>query len=179
MYFHGFLSWEAVLWIRDFLIRIRIRIRGSVPFDLQIRFRLRILLFSSVTSRCQQKIFHFLSFFAYYRYPVLFEGYIYIILQWKKVIKKLNNSRNQGLSYAFCFIMERSRSGSRSVQNNDGSVRSKNIRVFQIRIHNTLVKADWSLYWLDVESVQMRWAVYSQSTYSTYFVSLLDVVKLR
>jgi hypothetical protein len=41
-----------------------------------------------------------------------FEGKFYIILQSQNVIKKSQNSRNQGFSYYFCFLIE----GSGSVQ---------------------------------------------------------------
>ncbi len=48
--------------------------------------------------------------------------YIYIILQRQTVIKKLQNSRNQGFSYNFCWMMEGSGTRSGSVTNGSGCV---------------------------------------------------------
>jgi hypothetical protein len=39
---------KCVFWIRDGLIWLQIRIRGSTGLRIQIRLRIRILLFSSV-----------------------------------------------------------------------------------------------------------------------------------
>ncbi len=47
----------------------------------------------------------------------------------KKVITKLQNSRNQDFSYYFCLMIE----GSGSLTNGSGSRRPKNIRIFRIR----------------------------------------------
>ncbi len=84
----GFISIQdnSLLWIRAILVRIQIR----------------ILLFLSVSSRCQQK-----KVFSKFFFALLFEG------TFTKVIKKSQNSRNQGFSYYFHWIIEGS--GSRSV----------------------------------------------------------------
>jgi hypothetical protein len=83
---------EAVLGIRHILVRIRMRIRilGSVPLTNG----------SGYGSGMPKKLMdpgpdadseHW---------------YIYIILQRYNVIKKLQNSTNQGFSYWFCLMME-------------------------------------------------------------------------
>ncbi len=108
------------------------RIRAS---DQWIRIRLRILLFLSLTFNTQKNYFS-LRFLL-----ITFWRYIHIIFLRSKVIKKSQNSRNQGFSYYFCLMIEGS--GSRSIPLTNGSVsgcrRPKNIRNLRIqdRIHNT------------------------------------------
>ncbi len=68
-----------MLWIRDILVRIRIRIRTT---DLRIR-----IFITSI---------------------VVFWRYIYIIFQRQKVIKRSQNTRNPGFSFYFCLMMEES-----------------------------------------------------------------------
>ncbi len=105
---------QSVLWISDILVRIRIR-----TTDLQIR--IQIMLFSSVAFKMPTKDIFFLSLFAYYQVHLHYSSQINF-----SVIKKSQNSRNQGFSYYFCLMMEGSRSG-----------RFKNIRILRIQIHNT------------------------------------------
>jgi hypothetical protein len=57
-------SLEAVLWIRDILIRIRIR--GSVPLTYGSRFGSGSCFFRQWLTRCNKKSYFFQSFFAYY-----------------------------------------------------------------------------------------------------------------
>ncbi len=56
-----------------------------------------------------------------------FKGKFTLIFRDKKVIKKSQNRRNRGFSYYFCLMIEGSGSGN-----------SKNIRILQIRIRNTV-----------------------------------------
>jgi hypothetical protein len=51
------------------------------------------------------------------------------------VIKKSQNSRNQGFSYYFCLVIEGSGAGTVPLTNGSGSRRPKNIRILRIRIH--------------------------------------------
>ncbi len=87
-----------------------------------------ILLFSIMIFKMATK-----RFFSYY---LSYWSYIYIIFQRKKVIKKSQNSRNQGFSYYSCLI-EGSGSGAGSeagsVHRGSESGRPKNIRI-RIRI---------------------------------------------
>ncbi len=79
-----FIMHQAVLWIRDILVR------------------LRILLFCQWLPRFQQKISIFSQSFLFFLLPELFKGrYIYISFHCWKVKKKPQNSRNQGFSYFF------------------------------------------------------------------------------
>ncbi len=90
---------------------------------LDILVRIRILLFSSVTSMMptRNKFFSNLLCFTFKRH--IFTSVF------KDVIKKSLNSRNQGFHKNFFLLMEGARSG--SVQNNygSGSRRPKNIRI--------------------------------------------------
>ncbi len=76
-----------VLGIRDILVWIRMRIHIS---DYRIRMQIR----------------------EAQKHTDPEHWYIYIILQRYKVIKKLQNSRNQGFSCYFCLLMEGSGAGS-------------------------------------------------------------------
>ena len=55
-----------------------------------------------------------------------------------KVIKKSQNSRNQGFSYYICLMLEGSRSRSVPLTNGSGSRRPKNIRILRIRIRTRI-----------------------------------------
>jgi hypothetical protein len=85
------------------------------------------------------------KFFCYYFLKVHLHHFLNM-----KVIKKSQNStgvRNNSFSYHFCLMIEGSRSGARSGARSGsvpltngsgfGSRRPKNIRIIQIRIHNT------------------------------------------
>ncbi len=103
-----------VLRIRDILLRIRIG--GSIPLTtIPVPDP---AIFLSVTFKAATKHYFCDNFFAYYFLKV---HYICIIFQRYKVMKKSQNSRNQGFSFYFCLMVE-------------GSGRPKNIR---IRIRNT------------------------------------------
>jgi hypothetical protein len=67
---------------------------------------------------------------------ITFGRYIYIIFQRQKVQKKAQNSRNQGLSYYFCLMIEGS--GSIPLNSGSGSGRPENmwVRWIRIRIRN-------------------------------------------
>ncbi len=84
-----------------------------------------ILLFSSLAFKVPTKI----SFFPSYFCLLLFELKVHLHQSSKryKVIKKSQNSCNQGFSYFFCLMIEGSGSG---------SGRPNNLRIW-IRIHNT------------------------------------------
>jgi hypothetical protein len=94
--------------IRDILERIRTRILGSKPLT---DIRLRIRLFSSVTPKTPTKD-NFLTVLKLFLFKDTFTSFFK-----EKVIKKSQNSRNQGFSSLFCLLME----GSGSVQINYGS----------------------------------------------------------
>ncbi len=101
-----------MLWIRDILVRILVRIRGSVPptsesgsdFRIRIRLRIRILLFSSVADKKMPTKVSFLPmFFAYYFLKVLYR-YIKSVFKDKKSKRSRKIiTRNQGF---FCWLME-------------------------------------------------------------------------
>ncbi len=61
----------------------------------------RSCYFHQWPSRRQSEFFFFWAFFL-----ITFWRYNYIIFRRKKVIKKSQNSRNQGFSYCFCFMKE-------------------------------------------------------------------------
>jgi hypothetical protein len=104
---------------------------------VRVRIRLRILPFTSVTFKMATKKCCFLSCFAYYG---TFGSYIYNIFQRKKVIKKSQNSRNQG--YYFC-LMDGSGFGPGTNRSRSESGRPKSMRIlwFQIRVRNTAYSA--------------------------------------
>jgi hypothetical protein len=94
------------LWIPDILVRMRIRIliRRFVPLTYgsgfgSCYFRPRLSI------RQQKTIFN--TFFCYYFLKVHYHQFLRL-----NVIKKSQNSRNQGFSYYFCLIIEGSGSGS-------------------------------------------------------------------
>jgi hypothetical protein len=110
-----------VLWIRHISVRIRIRIRGSVPLTYRSGFG---SCFLSVVDKISTRIFFFKVFLF-----ITFWRYIFVSLQRQKVKKISQNSRNQGfllLVYGKILI--------RTNNNGSGSRRPKNIR---IRFHNT------------------------------------------
>ncbi len=77
---------------------------GYLRLTIQIRLRIQILLFSSVTFIMATQNYFFLRFFAYY----FLKLYIYII---SKVTKSERNretigSRNQSSYYYFCLMTE-------------------------------------------------------------------------
>jgi hypothetical protein len=76
-----------------------------------IRIWIRILLFRHLPSRRQQKNIFFQVFLPI---TVPFEGAITSYFK-DKVKKKSQNSRNQGVIYYFCLMMEGSGSGSGSI----------------------------------------------------------------
>ncbi len=80
------------------------------------------------------------SFSAYYFLKVHLHSFSKI-----KVKKKSQNSRNQGFSFYFCLIVEgyRFRSVSIALVRGSGSRRSKNIRIWRIRIHNAGLYYCW------------------------------------
>ncbi len=101
---------------------------GTDP-DLQIRssdqwIRLWFLIFSSLSSRRQQKNYFKQKFSAY--------CFLKVHLHHFSKIKKSQNNRKQGFSYYFCLMIEGS--GSVPLTNGSGSRRPKNI---QIRIDKT------------------------------------------
>jgi hypothetical protein len=57
---------------------------------------------------------------------ITFWRYTYIIFQRNKIIKKSQNSRNQGFSYFLCLMIEGSGSGDVSLTNRSGSRWPKN-----------------------------------------------------
>jgi hypothetical protein len=69
------------------------------------------------------------SVFAYFIFKLTFTSFFK-----DKVIKKSQNSRNQGFSYYFCLVIEGAGSVPRT--NGSGSGRPKNIRI-RLRIRNT------------------------------------------
>jgi len=77
-----------VLWIRDILPLVRIRIRASDQW-------IRILLFSSLNFKTPTKNF----FSAYYFLKVHFHNFSKI-----KGHKEVTKRRNQGFSYYFCLM---------------------------------------------------------------------------
>ncbi len=87
--------------IHDILVWIRIRIRGSIPLNngSGSGFWIRILLFSSLTTR---KLIFFKVFCL-----LLFECTVTSFFK----NNKSQNSRNQGFSYYFCLLIEGSGSG--------------------------------------------------------------------
>ncbi len=106
-----------MLWIRDILVRIRMRIRifGSVPLSRCGSGRSGNIRILRIRTGC---------------------GSVTLVKSHKEVTTV--SSRNQGLSYYFCLIMEGSGNGAGSVLVTNGSVcgsgRPKNIR---IRVHST------------------------------------------
>ncbi len=88
--------------------------------------------FSSVTFRMPPKNIFCLHFFPLVPVPV--KAHLHHYSKIKKVIKKSQNSRNEGFSSCFCLMMEGSRSGSVPLTNGSGSRRPENL---QIRIRNT------------------------------------------
>jgi hypothetical protein len=126
----------AVLRIHDILGWIRIRIRGSMPltngsgsgFGSGYGSWIRILLFSSLTFKIQQKTSFFHTIFsAYYFLKLHLHHFLKIKSQ-----KESQNSRNQGFSYYFWMMIEgsgsRAGSGSGSIHltSGSGSGRPKN-----------------------------------------------------
>ncbi len=111
-----------MLRIHDILgwIWIRIRIRGSMPLTNGSGSWIRILLFSSLTFKMPAKNNFFLHT-AYYFLKVHLHHFSKI-----KSLKESQNSRNRGLSYYFCMMIEGS-----------GSGRPKNMWIRWIRIRNT------------------------------------------
>ncbi len=99
-----------------------------------ILVRIRILLFSSLTFKTPTKNNFFPSFSAFYFLKVHLHNFSKI-----KSHKEVKNSRNQGFSYNFCFMIEGSGSGAVPLTSGSGSRRPKNIRI-QIRVRNTGAK---------------------------------------
>jgi hypothetical protein len=65
-----------------------------------------------------------------YKSVILSYGYIYVIFQIYKSIKKSQNSRNQCFAYYFCLIID----GSGSLLNGSRSERPKTIWILRIQI---------------------------------------------
>jgi hypothetical protein len=120
---------ELVLRIHDILgwIRIRIRIRGSMPLTTGSGSCIRILPFWSYTFKMLAKInFFYTIFSAYYFLKLNFHHFSKIKSQ-----KESQNSKNKRFSYYFCMMIEGSGSGSRA---GSGSRRPKNMWIRWIRI---------------------------------------------
>ncbi len=122
---------DPLFRIHDILlcIRIRILIRGSMPWLIDLDAGSRSFYFRHWPSSCPQKT----NFKKSYQL-IAFWRYIYIIFQRKKVQKKSQNSRNQGFSYYVCLLIEGSGSGSIPLTNGSGSGRPKNMWIQWIRI---------------------------------------------
>jgi hypothetical protein len=103
-----------VLRIHDILGWIRIRIRGFMPLTngsgSGLGSGIRILLFSSLTFKIQQKTNLFNKIFSSYYFLQLHLHYFSKI----KSQKESQNSRNRGFCYYFCMMIEGSGSGSRA-----------------------------------------------------------------
>ncbi len=106
---------QAVFWIHDILVWIRIRIRGSMPLTNGSGS----CNFCHWPSRCQQKTNFLTQFFLL----VTFWRHIYIIIKDKKSKRVTKNNRIQGFSYYFCMMIEGSgsRAGSGSIPLTSGS----------------------------------------------------------
>ncbi len=118
-----------------------IRIRGSMPLTNVSGSWIRILLFSSLTFKMPAKNKFFNTIFSAYDFLKLHLHHF----SKKKNQKESQNSRNQGLSYYFCMMIEGSgaRAGSGSIPltsgSGSGSWRPKNTWIRWIRIRKT----DW------------------------------------
>ncbi len=108
---------------RQYCGSIGIRIRGYVP--LTYRSGSGTCYFRQWPSRRQQIFLCLLLFET--TFTLFFED---------KSHKEVRRSRNQGFSYYFCLMIERSGSGAGSVPltNGSGSGRPKNIRIIRLRI---------------------------------------------
>ncbi len=118
-----------MLWIRDILVRIRIRSSVLLTYKSGSGFRSGSCFFCQWLTRCPQNIFFSSKILALLLLKVHFLS-VFV----DKKSKKSKNRGNQGFPYFFCLLTEGSGTRSGSVQNNveSGSWRPKNKR-----IHNT------------------------------------------
>ncbi len=128
----------AVFRIRDILVWIRIRIRGSMPLTNGYGSGFGSGSFFVTDLQDANKKKFILFFLLYYFLKIHLHLFSKIKSQ-----KESQNSRNPGFSYYFCMMIEGSRSGSGEgsipLTNGSGSRRPKNmwIRWIRIRIRNT------------------------------------------
>jgi hypothetical protein len=108
----------SVLQIRDILVQIRIHTSDFLDPTPDPAIFVSDLQEGNKNNNFSAK------FFAYYFLKVHLHHFSKI-----KSINKSQKSRNQGFSYYFCLMMERSGSGSIPMTNRSGSGRPKNIRI--------------------------------------------------
>ncbi len=147
--------WEALLRIHDILGRIQIR--GCMPLTngSESGSWIRILLFSSLPSRCQQK-----TIFCLF----LFEGTFTSFFKDKKS-KRSHKTVPVGIKFYLLYLHDdrriRIRSRSGPLTNGSGSRRPKNIRIprIRIRIGNTGERVYiWGSFWsvLDPDGIMKQ-----------------------
>ncbi len=123
---------------RIHVILVWIRICGSMPLTNGSGFGSGCgsgsCYFRHWPSRRQQKTNLKINVFLL----ITFWRYIYIIFQRKKVQKKSQNSRNQGVSYYFCLMIEGSGSIPPTSGFGSGSGRPKNMWIRNTALHNII-----------------------------------------